>query len=465
MTFFPTEAELRLYCPNASKAWVETFARLAPQLCEHYRFNRLRWIHFAAQWGFESNGLTIIRENMTFTTVKRIKEVYSYRLGLCIQKVNSGKETEPKIAKGSTVTKLAQACVRNPTLLADIVYGGREGTPWMQGSRYVGRGPLQATHLNNYRLICNEIRKQPGGENCPDLAAHPQALEQPEWGIRSAFADWMIKGLHQWADRDDVDIVSDILNTGNHKDNVKPHGLQERRRWLAKAAARWPREENRAVPATSSQPAPEPVLEDEPIVVFEPQPDQSPLVLRPGSKGAAVRVLQQQLKEFGYFPGAIDGHFGDITKRSVVAFQSDHGLVPDGIVGERTWAALERTAPADLGERANLDEKTLLARGSRIVKFGRRIRAFGKWLWVTMFGTLFSEVTGLGVLEKAMSVAGRVNNFVVQLDFPDGVSGPKFWILVTLAVCGLTGFIISKWGDETVQARVDDARTGANLAR
>jgi predicted chitinase len=400
---------------------------------------------------------------MTFTTVKRIKEVYSYRLSLCIQKVNSGQETEPKIAKGSTVTKLAQACVRNPTLLADIVYGGREGTPWMQGSRYIGRSPLQVTHLNNYLKVCNEIRQQPGGENCPDLVAQPQALELPEWGVRAAFADWMIKGLHEWADRDDVDIVSDILNTGNHRDNVKPHGLQERRRWLAKAAARWPREEHRPVPATAlqpapaAQPAPEPVVEDELVVVSAPQGP----ILRPGDRGVFVKALQERLKELGYFSGLIDGKYGPLTERAVTNFQREHGLVPDGIVGDRTRQALDRSAPLDLGERADLDEKDLLKRGSRIVKFGRRIRAFGKWLWGITFGALLGETTGFGVIENAMSVGERINAFVDKFN----VGGPKFWILLTLVVVSVAGFLISKWGDETVKARVDDARKGANLAR
>ena len=35
-----------------------------------------------------------------------------------------------------------------------------------------------------------------------------------------------------------------------------------------------------------------------------------------------------------------DGIFGAITEEAVKAFQKAHGLVPDGIVGEKTWAII-----------------------------------------------------------------------------------------------------------------------------
>ena len=35
-----------------------------------------------------------------------------------------------------------------------------------------------------------------------------------------------------------------------------------------------------------------------------------------------------------------DGIFGAITEEAVKAFQKTHGLVPDGIVGEKTWAII-----------------------------------------------------------------------------------------------------------------------------
>ena len=62
--------------------------------------------------------------------------------------------------------------------------------------------------------------------------------------------------------------------------------------------------------------------------------------LRQGSRGADVAYLQQRLSAGGYQPGAADGIFGGKTLAAVKAFQKDHGLIVDGIVGEKTWSML-----------------------------------------------------------------------------------------------------------------------------
>jgi peptidoglycan hydrolase-like protein with peptidoglycan-binding domain len=61
---------------------------------------------------------------------------------------------------------------------------------------------------------------------------------------------------------------------------------------------------------------------------------------RPPASGPGVRKLQQRLKALGYDVGAVDGVFGAGTDRCVKAFQSDHGLDADGVVGLATSAAL-----------------------------------------------------------------------------------------------------------------------------
>lgn len=63
-------------------------------------------------------------------------------------------------------------------------------------------------------------------------------------------------------------------------------------------------------------------------------------VISQGSRGETVKLIQQKLKRWGYYNGAIDGIYGSTTKKAVKYFQSKNGLTADGIVGNKTLAAL-----------------------------------------------------------------------------------------------------------------------------
>jgi len=63
-------------------------------------------------------------------------------------------------------------------------------------------------------------------------------------------------------------------------------------------------------------------------------------MLRAGSRGDAVRKLQELLNAKGYTCGSVDGIFGSKTYAAVLAFQKANGLGADGIVGPLTWAKL-----------------------------------------------------------------------------------------------------------------------------
>lgn len=64
-----------------------------------------------------------------------------------------------------------------------------------------------------------------------------------------------------------------------------------------------------------------------------------PGTTRRGSRGDAVRQVQQRLADRGWRIG-VDGDFGPQTFRVVTGFQSDKGLEVDGIVGPITWGSL-----------------------------------------------------------------------------------------------------------------------------
>lgn len=64
------------------------------------------------------------------------------------------------------------------------------------------------------------------------------------------------------------------------------------------------------------------------------------MALSLGSRGSAVRTLQQQLKSAGYRLLDVDGQFGSRTAAAVRAFQRATGLEVDGKVGPQTLRAL-----------------------------------------------------------------------------------------------------------------------------
>lgn len=64
-------------------------------------------------------------------------------------------------------------------------------------------------------------------------------------------------------------------------------------------------------------------------------------VLRRGSSGSRVKQVQKALRRTGS-PIRKDGLFGPETEAAVCTFQRSRGLVPDGIVGVRTWPALRK---------------------------------------------------------------------------------------------------------------------------
>lgn len=63
-------------------------------------------------------------------------------------------------------------------------------------------------------------------------------------------------------------------------------------------------------------------------------------LIKQGSRGETVRLIQTKLKRWGYYFGSVDGIFGSQTLKAVKYFQSKNGLAVDGIVGPATLKAL-----------------------------------------------------------------------------------------------------------------------------
>ena len=74
-----------------------------------------------------------------------------------------------------------------------------------------------------------------------------------------------------------------------------------------------------------------------PAPVLIPTTDaQNRPTLRRGARGDLVKQIQSKV---GVPAGSVDGVFGSGTEAAVRRFQQSHGIVADGIVGPKTWAA------------------------------------------------------------------------------------------------------------------------------
>ncbi|MBR2376795.1 MAG: spore cortex-lytic enzyme [Clostridia bacterium] len=63
-------------------------------------------------------------------------------------------------------------------------------------------------------------------------------------------------------------------------------------------------------------------------------------IINSSSSSQDVKLVQQKLKNWGYYKGKVDGIYGSQTKSAVRLFQKRNGLKVDGIVGNKTLAAM-----------------------------------------------------------------------------------------------------------------------------
>lgn len=118
-----------------------------------------------------------------------------------------------------------------------------------------------------------------------------------------------------------------------------------------------------------------------------------------GDKGDQVALVQQKLKQYGYFSGAVDGVFGKQTYDAVVWFQRKNGLKVDGVVGESTAAALGVTLTGSVSAAGYNESETYL--------LGRLVHG---------------EARGEPYVGK-VAVAAVVLNRVKSPSFPNTISG------------------------------------------
>lgn len=183
--------------------------------------------------------------------------------------------------------------------------------------------------------------------------------------------------------------------------------------------------------------------------------------LRIGSSGYRVKALQERLVALGYHVRP-DGDFGPATRRQVVAFQADHGIAIDGVVGPQTEQALEVAVPIPDqpgGTRENMTVKDLRETGSRTVKTTDTIE---KIVVTTGAGGIVAETLdslkeGGGVLSDTLDHLGLLPDLIARFTAAAEpllrFAGNNKWLLL-IGLCAGVWYLSRK----IKAARLDDAK-------
>lgn len=207
-----TREDLKKFAPKAREEYVTALLgglyhlRTAGILDSEYRL-----CHFMGQVGHETDGLTIIRESLTYTSAKRLRDVWPARF-----RSKSDAELAPLIKNGAA--------------LGEQVYGGRMGnTHPGDGYNFRGGGFIQTTGREAVTKYCAVLGIDPV----------PAVLDDATVTLQFACIEWTQAKCNAYADENDLTKVSKAINTGSATGNVKPVGMQGRQEWFAKAWAIW----------------------------------------------------------------------------------------------------------------------------------------------------------------------------------------------------------------------------------
>lgn len=162
-------------------------------------------------------------------------------------------------------------------------------------------------------------------------------------------------------------------------------------------------------------------------------------LLKAGSRGAAVSDVQKKLKAAGLYTYKIDGIYGSLTTSAVQAFQRNHHLQVDGIVGPETLAVLNgspskgnssnasspKTPPAS--SRSSNGLLQFRDRGSHVTDLQKKLKSVG----------VFNQSpTGYFGVETETAVRKFQSKQGLSVD---GIVGPKTRVMLARVLAGNKG--------------------------
>ena len=272
-----TSAQIKSLFPQYK--YPQDLAEALSEQFEKYDINTVnRAAGFLAQCGHESNGFTVLKENLNYSA-DGLNKIF--------------KKYFPTVAS-------ATPYARNPEKIANKVYANRmlNGDEKSgDGYKFRGRGAIQLTGKENYTKYANSV-----GVTIDEAVAD---LETLDGAIESACWFWKTNGLNAICDADDIIKMTKRINGGTI-------GLEDRKKHYEHAKELLG---GGHVHETAD-------LSNNSNVEY--------VTVRVGSNNDTVKAVQSALGL------SADGKFGPGTEKAVKAWQTAHGLTADGIVGPAT---------------------------------------------------------------------------------------------------------------------------------
>jgi putative chitinase len=182
-----TKKQLDKAIPLARDSDIEAYHGPLVAAMEHFEINTPRRIAaFLANLAHESGSLRLLEENLNYSA-KRLMQVF------------------PRHFRGRNVW----AYNHRPEAIANVVYGGRMGNGGERsgdGWKYRGRGFIQLTGKDNYKMLSDELDV--------DIVNNPDWLLTPDGAAISAAWFWKSRGLNELADKDNLRGITKRINGG-----------------------------------------------------------------------------------------------------------------------------------------------------------------------------------------------------------------------------------------------------------
>ena len=179
----------------------------ARAIAKHYDLDANQGAHLLGQAHHESGGFKKTTESLYYSTPERIQAVWPTRF--------------------ETIAD-AEPYAKNSEALANKVYGGRMGNDG-EGFKWRGRGFLQITGRDNYRLFASEMRLPDIMEE-PDLCADKYAFDTAYWYFKTNF---LFKIASVGVDADTIRKITKRVNGGTHGLDDRTAQTTKVHAWLA----------------------------------------------------------------------------------------------------------------------------------------------------------------------------------------------------------------------------------------